>query len=269
LKGIDQQLQSSGYLPIIMDAHNDRDRFERYVDMLIERRVEGLIIVANWLFMQVEALKTIPGNKLPTVVVGRDLHRAHIPSILVDNEVGGYKALKHIYDLGHRQIAFLIGPKKLADSDRRWEGMRQFAREAGLALDPARVLRMHSSADPLSGFDAGRDLTLELVHSGAKMTAIVAFDDLTALGVVRALSDCNIRVPNECSVIGFDDVPMAALASPGLTTVRQPMSQMGILASESILQSIQGPDTPNRRKLTLLEPTLVVRGSTRSLFKAE
>jgi len=124
LRGIDKQLQPTEYLPIVMDAHNDRHRFGRYLDMLIDRRVEGLIVVANWLFVRIDALRGVVNRNLPTIVVGRDLHRSGIRSVLVDNEEGGYLALKHLYELGHRDIAFILGPKQLADTSRRRAGMR-------------------------------------------------------------------------------------------------------------------------------------------------
>ncbi len=122
-----------------MDAHNDRSRFERYLDMVVQRRVEGLIVVANWLFVKIDALRQLAQNRLPTVVVGRDLHRSGVRSVLVDNERGGYMALRHLYELGHRKVNFLLGPKQLSDSSRRWAGMQRFAAQAGIEI--ARVPR--------------------------------------------------------------------------------------------------------------------------------
>jgi DNA-binding LacI/PurR family transcriptional regulator len=263
LRGIDNQLQPTEYLPIVMDAHNDRVRFERYLAMLIDRRVEGLIVVANWLFVKIDALKEIAARHLPTVVVGRDLHRAGIRSVLVDNEAGGYKALRHLYELGHRDIAFLLGPKQLSDTSRRWAGMKSFAREAGLSLNSSLVKEMPGSSDPLSGFTAGGNLATELLRSHQKFTALAAFDDMTAFGAIRALADSGWQVPRDCSVIGFDDIPMAALASPSLSTVRQPMHEMGLLASESICLQLAHPDAPSDQLLKLLDPTLEARQSTK------
>lgn len=266
LRGIDTRLQPTEYLPVVMDAHNDRKRFERYLEMLIDRRVEGLIVVANWLFVKIDALKEIAKRGFPTVVVGRDLHRADIRSILVDNEVGGYKALKHLHELGHRHIAFLLGPKQLSDTSRRWAGMRRFARDAGLPLSPALVIDMPGSSDPLSGFTAGAELTRELLAGKEKFTAIAAFDDMTAFGAIRGLADKGFRVPADISVVGFDDIPMAALASPSLTTIRQPMQEMGTLASETICQQLgSSANSGSGNGLVLIEPTLEARQSTQSL----
>lgn len=262
LRGIDYQLQPTEYLPIVMDAHNDRTRFERYLDMLIDRRVEGLIVVANWLFVKIDALKEVGKRNLPTVVVGRDLHQAGIRSVLVDNESGGYEALKHLYGLGHRDIAFILGPKQLSDTSRRWAGMKRFAKEAGLSLDLSLVKQMPGSSDPLSGFTAGGDLAKQLLRSRAKFTAIAAFDDMTAFGAIRALADSGRHVPEDCSVIGFDDIPMAALASPSLTTMRQPMREMGVFASTAICNQLAQPEAAPLHDLKLLDPALEIRQST-------
>ena len=265
LRGIDKRLQPTDYLPVVMDAHNDRNRFGRYLQMLIDRRVEGLIVVANWLFVKIDALKGVVERRLPTVVVGRDLHRSGIGSILVDNELGGYLALKHLYELGHRDIAFVLGPKQLGDTSRRWAGMQRFARESGLTIRPVLVKQLSGSSDPLSGFTSGADLTVQLLKGRTPFTAIAAFDDMTAFGSIRALADSGHRVPQDCSVVGFDDIPMAALASPSLTTVRQPMLEMGALASETIWNNLTGAAAASNGTLKLIDPTLLARQSTKAV----
>jgi LacI family transcriptional regulator, galactose operon repressor len=265
LRGIDIRLQPTDYLPIVMDAHNDRKRFGRYLQMLIDRRVEGLIVVANWLFVKIDALKGVIERSLPTVVVGRDLHRSGIRSILVDNELGGYLALKHLYELGHRDVAFILGPKQLADTSRRWAGMQRFAKEAGLTIQTSLVKELSGSSDPLSGFTSGAELTGQLLAAKTRFTAIAAFDDMTAFGSIRALADSGRRVPQDCSVVGFDDIPMATLASPSLTTVRQPMLEMGAFASETIWNHLTGAVAVSQGNLKLVDPTLAVRQSTEPL----
>jgi DNA-binding LacI/PurR family transcriptional regulator len=265
LRGIDKRLQPTNYLPVVMDAHNDRNRFGRYLEMLIDRRVEGLIVVANWLFVRIDALKGLIKQGLPTVVVGRDFHRSGIRSILVDNEAGGYLALKHLYKLGHRDIAFILGPKQLADTSRRWAGMQRFAKEVGLTIRPSLVMEMTGSSDPLSGFTAGAELTGQLLRVKNGFTAIAAFDDMTAFGAIRALSERGRRVPNDCSVVGFDDIPMATLASPSLTTIRQPMLEMGMFASEAIWKTLMGAPSEHRDNPKLVDPTLEVRQSTQAV----
>src|SRR6202158_1071477 len=136
LRGIENSLFQSSFLPIFTDVHNERSRFERYLEMLLERQVEGLIVVANWLFVNIDVLADLEKSRIPTAVIGRELKNDSISSIIVDNELGTYASIEHLHSLGHRQIAFIRGPKTLGDSAPRWRGIRSFARANGLEIDP-------------------------------------------------------------------------------------------------------------------------------------
>lgn len=276
LRGIERALHATPYLPIMMDAHNEQKQFESYLDMLMERRVEGLIVVANWLFEEGGLLAQVRDSRLPTIVVGRDLSAEKIRSVIVENEQGGYLAMEHLYGLGHRRIAVIRGPAKLLDSQRRWEGIQRFAREHALTIDGRCVRELPDSLDPTSGFEGGVALTAELLESGVEFTAVLAFDDLTALGAVRALARAGRKVPEDCSVIGFDDVPPALLSTPGITTIRQPMEDMGALATEFVLQAIgkaqeadraegAGGNGAGQSAVHMLAPSLVLRESTHAV----
>jgi len=266
LKGIQKTLEPTGYLPIIMDAHNEPKQFERYLEMMLEHRLEALIIVANWLFVDIEMLGDLERERIPMVMVGRSIPIGAMSSVMVDNEAGGYAAMQHLYGLGHRKIAIVRGPVMLSDSSERFDGMMRFAREVGLKVDPRLVVDLPNAVDPLSGFHEGYRLTKELFATGKKITAIAAFDDMTAFGVVRALREQGIAVPEQCSVIGFDDVPHAALSSPSLTTVQQPMEEMGRIAAERVLRGIdvvaENGHSIKKDGHTRLVPTVVVREST-------
>ncbi len=264
LKGIETVLAPTSYLPVIMDAHNEVKQFERYLEMLLERRVEGLIVVANWLFVDIQPLVNLEKERIPTILVGQKMQSGSMSSIMVDNEAGGYLALQHLYELGHREIAVVRGPIHLPDSNKRWAGMKRFAREARLKLAPKLIVDLPDNTDPNAGFDEGYAATQTLLNAKRRFTAIVAFDDMTAFGVVRALRQSGLRVPEDCSVIGFDDVPHAALLSPSLTTIRQPMAEMGRLAAKQLLQrteAIQNTEmlTPHHHLTT---PALIAREST-------
>lgn len=265
LQGIERKLLPTAYLPILMDAHNQPQQMERYLEMMLERRVEGLITVANWLPLDIALLEDIDDRQIPTVVVGRDLESPSINSVLVDNEAGGYIAIEHLYDLGHREIAFVRGPRRISDSRLRWKGIRRFAKEVGLRLNPALVRDLPGITSFNSGFDGGVRLTNDLLQSGESFSALLAFDDLTAYGAIRALAEAGLRVPEDCSVIGFDDIPAAALSTPGLTTIRQPMGEMGEYAAEYVLKHLDRPDenvSPIYGAGHLMAPVLVTRGST-------
>src|SRR5215469_11994223 len=173
-------------------------------------------------------------------------------------------ALEHLYQLGHRDIAFLRGPKALASSGQRWKGIRSFAQSAGLKLDPKRIVDLPESLDANSSFEAGARLTTELLSADKPFTALMAYDDVTALGALRALKKKGLGVPEDCSVIGFDDVAQANLSMPSLTTVRQPMEAMGAMSVGMILDAInavnQKQDIPVMRRKIPAE--IVVREST-------
>jgi LacI family transcriptional regulator len=264
LRGIENSLYQASYLPIVTDVQNDRTRFERYLEMLLGRRVEGLILLANWLFTDINLLADLQKNSIPSVVIGRELNTDAVSSVIVDNEAGGAAAMEHLYSLGHRQIAVIRGPKALSDSAPRWKGIRTFAHARGLELDPRLTVDLPESRDPMSGFENGLKLVGDLLTSRRKFSAVLAFDDLSALGAVRALAKVGIRVPEQCSVIGFDDTPPASLCTPPLTTVRQPMESMGSTAVGILLEAVDAVQKPRdfsavHRKAT---PELVVREST-------
>jgi LacI family transcriptional regulator len=267
LRGIERTLHPTPYLPILMDAHHERKEFEGYLDLLMERRVEGLIVVANWLFDEGGLLAGLKDKKMRTVVVGRDLSEKGIGSVIVDNEAGGYQAMKHLSELGHRKIAVIRGPQRLSDSNRRWSGIQQFASEQGLTLDNRLVRELPAAIDPISGFEGGAHLTEDLIRSRIKFTALIAFDDLTALGAVRALAGAGRSAPRDCSIIGFDDVPLAALTTPGISTIRQPMEEMGSVATRRLLDVLaeEGGHREVGPELLLLPPSLVLRDSTAAL----
>ncbi len=268
LRGIENTLYQSSFLPILTDVHNERGRFERYLEMLLDRRIEGLIVLANWLFLDIDLLADLEKSNIPTAMIGREVKNDSISSVLVDNEAGAHAALDHLHSLGHRKIAFVRGPAQLVDSLPRWKGVKAFAAEHKLQVDPRLVVDLPESSDPISGFEDGYKLTEELLKRRRPFTALMAFDDMTAFGAIRALTHAGIRVPEQCSVIGFDDVAPASWYTPALTTVRQPMEAMGAAAATLVVEGINGVVEKRKTRAThrIVAPELVVRESTRSVL---
>ena len=264
LRGIENTLYQSSYLPILTDVHNERSRFERYLEMLLDRRIEGLVVLANWLFVDINVLADLEKNNIPTATVGRELKNDKISSVIVDNTAGARAALEHLLSLGHRKIAFIRGPHQLSDTEPRWRGVRTLARERDLELDSRLIVDLPESGDPFSSFEQGYKLTEELLHRRRPFTALMAFDDMTAFGAIRALGKGGIRVPDQVSVIGFDDVSPSAIYSPALTTVRQPMEIMGTAAATIVLEAINAglENKPTRTVHRRIDPELIVREST-------
>src|SRR6266478_7609581 len=152
LRGIENTLYQSSYLPILTDVHNERSRFERYLEMLLDRRIEGLVVLANWLFVDINVLADLEKNNIPTATVGRELKNDNVSSVIVDNAAGARAALEHLHSIGHRKIAFIRGPRQLTDTEPRWRGVRTLARERDLEIDQRLIVDLPESGDPLSSF---------------------------------------------------------------------------------------------------------------------
>jgi DNA-binding LacI/PurR family transcriptional regulator len=264
IRGIEDGLQPANYFSLLVNAQTQRKLFDSYLRMILERRAEGVIVIASWVFEEANLLADVEKNHVPIVIVGRDLTARRIPSVLVDNHAGGALAMRHLHALGHRRIAVIRGPEEMFDSEPRWAGIRHAAAEAGVRLDSRLIFQLPNRVDPRSGFEGGLQLTREMLASGRDFSAVLAFDDLTALGVVRGLAEAGLRVPEDCSVVGFDDILPAALATPGVTTIRQPLREMGLLATQRMLKALEQPRAggPQRLRLQMLAPELVERGSS-------
>jgi DNA-binding LacI/PurR family transcriptional regulator len=266
LRGIENALYQLSYIPFFADAHNQRNRFERYLEMLLEHHVEALIVVANWLFVDIHVLADLSKRNIPAATIGWELPGDTVSSVMVDNEAGGRLALEHLYQLGHRKIAFIRGPKMLIDSAPRWRGIQKLAHSSGLDIEPSLVLQLPDSFDPNSGFEGGYRFAEELLQRKKRFTALMAFDDLTALGAIRALTKAGVKVPEHCSVVGFDDVAPSAMAAPALTTVRQPLEAMGSLAVNIVMEGVNAGHEKREWNISRhkMNPELVIRDSTRA-----
>ena len=266
LRGIENALYPLAYLPIFADAHNQRERFERYLEMLLERHVDGLIVVANWLLVDIHVLADLNKAEVPTVTIGWEIPGNRVSFVMVDNEAGGRMALEHLHQLGHRRIAVILGPKRLIDSAPRWRGIQKFAQSVKLDIDSSLVTRLPDVFDANASFEHGYRLTEELLQKKKKFTALLAFDDLTALGAIRALAKAGLSVPEQCSVIGFDDVAISGLSVPSLTTVRQPLETMGGAAVNIVMEAIKAGHENRDWSVVAqkLHAELVIRDSTQA-----
>ncbi len=261
LRGIESSLSRSSYLPLLVDIQNNRLRFKNYLNALLGRRVDGLIILANSLYFETELLSALESRKIPSVILGRQSEASALSWVATDNDAGAQQALEHLCGLGHRKIAFIRGPKMISDSRHQWAGICSFAKAAGWELDPRLVVTLRNTFSTCEG---GYECTKELLALKLPFTALAAFDDLTAFGAIRALTSAGLRVPADCSVIGFDDIPAAAFYNPALTTVREGMESLGSTGAEILIDAIRAHRKnqtfrPVHRKV---KPELIVREST-------
>jgi DNA-binding LacI/PurR family transcriptional regulator len=261
LRGIGNHLRSSGYFPITTDLQTDPSQFQPCLDLLLARRVEGIVAIANPAFINTELLAEHAHRDIPAVVIGRELDRGPVSSIVVDNEAGTRQVLQHLYELGHSRIAFIKGPKILVDSQQRWRGIETFARDVGLKIEPNLVMEIKGRN---STYVEGCELTQELLRRKRDFTALVAFDDLTACAAIRSLTRAGRRVPKDCSVVGFDDLPGSEFYNPPLTTVQQQLEMQGSLGAEIMEEMIRASveKRPVPAKHRKVSPKLMVREST-------
>jgi len=194
---------------------------------------------------------------LPTVVVAGHRELEGVTNIVLDHDRAVSLALQHLVELGHRRVAFMKGHPASSDSEDRWQAICRASQRLGIAMDPALTIQIESEdASPQLGYPYAKQLLARAVP----FTALFVFNDLAAIGAIRALQEGGLRVPQDVSVVGFDDIQSAAYNTPSLTTVQQPLDKMGQIAAETLIQLIEEKeDVPSK---IAIEPTLVIRESS-------
>jgi LacI family transcriptional regulator len=256
MNGIGDYLLENNYSYFIAHHRHRLDLIEKHIRMFTSRGVEGIITVDTHLQHKLS---------VPAVAVAGHAKISGVTNVILDHNTAAQLTLEKLYALGHRDIAFMRGQAYSSDSDTRWESVVDAARSLGLVIRPElTILLMKDLTSPELGYPVVQQL---LAHH-RRFTAIVCFNDITAIGAIRALHDAQIRVPQDISVVGFDDVPLAAFYMPSLTTVRQPLHKMGRLAANLLLERIQS-QTPGPTEVAV-KPDLVVRESIGpSRYRAE
>lgn len=255
-RGVEDAASQAGYTVFLCNTDNDPAREEVDVLKLRERCVDGIIFVGSQ--SRRERLARLVQDGIPVVVTDRAVPDLDADSVLVDNKLGAQNAVSHLIDLGHTRIAHAAGHRETPTGQGRYQGYCEALAGAGLPVDEHLVFWGEFTVE--SGIQAGQ----VLLGRSPRPTAIFAANDLLALGVIRAAQEAGLAVPEDLSVVGFDDIPMAALVSPPLTTVRQPAYEMGRLAMSMVLDRLTGQVTGGGRH-HLLQPALILRGSTRRL----
>ena len=252
LRGIEESLRSTGYSPLYVSGHWDAAEEARCINLLRSRRVDGIIVLTGGLSDQ--ALRQC-ARTLPVVVTGRALKAPGLYSLLFDDLGGGLLATQHLIDLGHRRIAFISGDNAHPDSVKRHAGYRAALEAAGISYDPALVV------PGLFTEDSGLEAVEKLFTSGQQFSAIFAANDQMAVGASLGLYRRSMRVPDDISVIGFDDAQFSAYTHPPMSTIHQPMLELGRLAAQALLQMLQG----QKPTAKVPAPRLVARESTRKI----
>jgi DNA-binding LacI/PurR family transcriptional regulator len=247
--GVEQQLLNAHYLYYRASHYHRQELIERYARLLVERSVDGLLLICT----------PVPEEiTIPVVSVSGYSELPGVTNVVLDHHRAAVLALGYLRDLGHRKIAFMKGQSFSSDAEPRWRSIVEAARELGITIDPELTVQLElHSWSPCMGYEPVQ----QLVRRRRDFTAIFCFNDFAAVGAIRALHDAGLRVPEDVSVLGFDDITGAAYGVPSLTTVRQPLEEMGRLAAATLLERIQSPGREFRSELTL-QPSLVGREST-------
>jgi DNA-binding LacI/PurR family transcriptional regulator len=249
MSGIEDALLQAGYLYFVASHRHRADLIDEYPRLMLDRAVDGLIVVDTPL------RATLP---VPVVAVSGHDDVPGVTSIVLDHARAASQALTHLRELGHRRIAYIKGQAFSSDTVIRWTTIREAARAQRLPIDRALVGQLDGeSALP----DLGCAVTRRLLAVRPRFTALFAFNDISALGAIRAIREAGLRVPEDVSVVGFDDIASAAYQNPGLTTVRQPLYEMGQRAADTLVARMERPGQPAPRTISL-EPSLIVRGTT-------
>jgi LacI family transcriptional regulator len=253
ISGIEKCLAKEGYFYFVVSHRGGPELIEKSPDTLLDRGVEGMI------FINTPLRRLLP---VPVVAISDITEADGVSSILIDNARAANLALGHLMNLGHKRIAFFRGPRGNGDSEDRWRCLQKAAGALGISIDAklTRELGRYPECNSSTMSDLGYHAARELLSFHRQFTALVAFNDGSAIGAIRAFHDAGLRVPDDVSVVGFDDIEQAGFNVPRLTTIRQPLMDMGELAASTLIKRIEEPSVETTD--VVVEPTLVVREST-------
>jgi len=247
LSGVGDLLMQEGYFYFTIHHRHKTDLIQTYPHLLRSRGVDGILAIDTHL--------TDP-PPLPTVLVAGHTTLPHIPNIVLDHGHAARLALGHLYELGHRKIVFMKGQSISTDTEHRWSATMEVARDLGLVVDRKLTIQLDKdSTSPEISYPGIHSL----VARKRAFTAILCFNDVSAMGSIRALHDAGYRVPDDVSVVGFDDIQSASFHIPRITTIRQPLKLMGSTAAEALLRKLTGESVPS---ILRIAPELILREST-------
>jgi DNA-binding LacI/PurR family transcriptional regulator len=250
MSGVEDHLLQEGYFYFVVSHRHRADLIDEYPRLFLERSVDGLIAVDTpWTL----------SLSVPVVTVSGHNQVKGVSNIVLDHVRAAEVALKHLVYLGHREVAFIKGQEFSSDTAIRWANIEKVARQLRLPISRALTAQLEGdSPSPELGYEATR----KLLASHKPFTALFAFNDISAMGAIRALREARLHVPEDVSVVGFDDIQSAAYQNPALTTVRQPLREMGRIAAETLLRRIRHPASDSHGGETMVEPKLMIRETT-------
>lgn len=248
ISGVERYLREKNYFFLTVAVRDDPKLLETYSHLLLDRGVEGLITV--------DTLVNQP-LPLPAVAIPGHFSVEGVTNMVLDHRKAARLALTHLIELGHGEIAFMKGSDESPDTEVRWQAIREVSGELDIPLRAELIVQLEGrDSTPQLGYP----FALELLSRGRPFTALFAYNDVAAMGAIRAFQTAGLRVPEDVSVVGFDDIRIAVHSNPSLTTVRQPLQRMGEIAACTLLRRIEHHE--DGADVIAVEPEFVVRDST-------
>lgn len=266
-KEIENIGSNNDYSVILCNTDNNPEKEKKYIDVLIQENVDGIIFISCG--EEINHFRKIRNNKIPLIIVDRIINDMNVDMILLDNHMGGILATNHLINLGHRKIAFISGSYQSLERSRRFSGYKQALKNAEIEFDEALVF--HGNYQINSGIEIAK----KIVDLNPMPTAIFASNDLMAIGAMNTLKDLGVKIPEEISIVGFDNILSASTTTPSLTTINQPKRKMAAKAIELLLyrieyfhakanESIESNDFQPYQEI-IVEPEIIIRNSSAPL----
>jgi len=251
-RGVEDTANKYGYNIILCNTDNNKKKEETYINVLKENNVDGIIytsVVSN----KDKSVKMLLQSRIPFVLLDRSINAADIPEVITDGESGMQQMVEYLIANGHRRIAYISGPGNNSPAEQRLEGYSKALLSAGIPIDHTII----KGGD--YNISSGYRCMKELLDLGADFTAVACANDLIAVGAMEMLKEKGIRVPADISITGYDDIYLAGVLTPKLTTIAQPKYEMGSLAAELLIKLVQGDEIKERQ--VILQPSLIERES--------
>lgn len=256
VKGVERRCYEKGYNLILCNTEGDSERMKSSIDTLLQKRVDGLMLMCSTLEGEhIDVFERYP--ELPVVVMDWGPMLFASDKIQDNSHQGGYMATKHLIDNGHSQIGCITGPLHRNQASSRYQGFKQAMEEANLEINPNWIVESNFECD--GGFDSYQTLKAR----GEMPSALFVSNDMMAMGVIHAADQDGTLIPNDLSIIGYDDIHLSKYMTPALSTVHQPKHRLGKVAVDTLLSRLQTPDA--YPQVVELEPTLVERSSVKPI----
>ncbi len=252
VRGLEDTASKSGYNIVLCNSDNNKDKEASYIRVLKENNAAGIFYISV-IKKNDNNLNLLLDSKIPFVLMDRRINIEKVPKIYTDNMTGMYEMVEYLIENGHNHIAYISGPKHNSSSDQRLEGYKKALSDSGISVN-VDIIKIGDYK-----IESGRQHMLDLLEQGNKFTAVACANDMMAVGALEVLKDKKLKVPKEISITGYDDIFMASVTSPKLTTVAQPKYEMGCIAAELMIKLVQGQKIS--RMEVILHSTLAIRES--------